>query len=373
VLQQLQGGRNDEVLLDHEHVVLTSGRRSGIAIVVAVHSTRLGPALGGCRVWNYDGYVSGLRDALRLSSAMTLKCAVADLPTGGGKSVLALEPGVVLEGRQRRDALLDLGDVVEGLGGSYRTAEDVGTSGDDMVVVRERTAHVLGLPAANGGAGEPAEPTAEGVWSALLSTVARLDGGGVAGRRFAVQGLGQVGSRVARRLANEGAELVVTDVDPARQRLSDALGARWVRPEALLDEAVDVLVPAGVGGVLSSHSIPRLRCRAVVGPANNQLASFQDAELLAERGILWAPDFVVNAGGALFAILADGDTRSDELRTRIEGIGMTLTRLYEQADLHSTTPLAAARSLAARRLARAPEQTVPVAMPEGRFSGPAAP
>jgi leucine dehydrogenase len=339
---------------DHEHVALEAGARSGLPITVAVHSTRLGPALGGCRVWQYPNWQDGMQDALRLSAAMTLKCAVAGLDTGGGKSVIALAPGEVLDGDRRRAAMLDLADIVDGLGGSYRTAEDVGTSAADMQIVRERTAHVFGLPTAAGGIGEPAEPTAVGVYSALRATVDRaFPGAGLAGLRVTISGLGQVGSRLARTLAAEGAVLTVSDIDGGKQTLAEELGARWVRPEDAPAVPTDLFVPAGVGGVLTDEVIDGLDCRAVVGPANNQLARPDGADRLAARGILWAPDFVANAGGALFAILADGENRGyDEVLARVNLIGTTLGELFDRAERAGITPLAAAHAAADERLGR---------------------
>lgn len=338
--------------LTHERVVSTLGARSGLPITVAVHSTALGTALGGCRVWNYERWEDGMADAMRLSAAMTLKCAVAGLSTGGGKSVIALAPGQVLTGAQRRDAFLDLGDIVESLGGVYRTAEDVGTSTADMLVVRERTEHAIGMPAASGGLGEPAEPTAIGVYSAIRTTVERL-GLQLDGLRVTIAGLGQVGSRLAVALTDDGAVLSVTDIDPARQAFAASIGAAWLDPATALTESTDLLVPAGVGGVLTEEVIQALQCRAIVGPANNQLATPDGDRLLAARGILWAPDFVVNAGGALAAILTEVDgLGAAEVDARVHGIGETLASIFAIADAESSTPLEAATRLAAKHLAR---------------------
>jgi leucine dehydrogenase len=339
--------------LTHEHVVVARGSRSGLAITVAVHSTALGTALGGCRVWQYGRWSDGLADALRLSAAMTLKCAAAGLRTGGGKSVIALEPGESLIGDRRRAALLDLGDLVDGLGGRYRTAEDVGTGTEDMLVVRERTPYVVGLPHDDGGVGEPAEPTARGVLSAIDVVAGRL-GLPLRGLRVTIAGLGQVGTRLARSLAADGAVLTVSDVDDRRRRAADELSARWADPGEALALPADIVVPAGVGGVLDAATIEALDARAVVGPANNQLAEEGLDRLLAERGILWAPDFIVNAGGALATILAEVERLpAEEVWRRIDGIGATLERVLDDADVAGTTPLDAAVAMAERRLGEA--------------------
>ncbi|MGX1931398.1 Glu/Leu/Phe/Val dehydrogenase dimerization domain-containing protein [Microbacterium resistens] len=337
----------------HERVEVVSGRRSGLFIAVALHSSVLGSALGGARLWTYPHWSDALGDALRLSAAMTLKNAAAGLDAGGGKSVIALMPGEELDAGRRRDAFLDLGDAVESLGGLYRTAEDVGSTTDDMLVVSERTAHVVGLPDAVGGSGEPAGPTSLGVYSSLRAVLERIAGSpDVAGRSITVSGLGQVGGRLARRLAAEGAVLTVTDVVPARRELAEDLGAAWAEPgtEHLVD--ADVFVPAGIGGVLTDEVIDALTARAVCGPANNPLADHSGAERLAGRGILYAPDFVVNAGGVIYLDLeAKRIGSSDEIMARVAGIGDTVRRILDDAERRGITPLAAAEELAAARLA----------------------
>ncbi len=220
-------------------------------------------------------------DVLRLSAGMTLKNAVADIGKGGGKSVIALELGQQLDADRRRAAVLDLGDAVEALGGAYETAEDVGTTEQDMLVVRERTAHVVGLPPEHGGSGEPAGPTSLGVYSSVLATLRELDGSeALAGKRVTISGLGQVGGRLARMLAADGAQLTVSDVNPARRELADELGATWVEPDAAFALPADIVVPAGVGGALTAEVIESLDTRAVVGPANNQLERDEGADRL---------------------------------------------------------------------------------------------
>lgn len=340
-------------VLDHERVVSSTGPRSGVTITVALHSSVLGPALGGCRLWTYDSWVDSISDALRLSSAMTLKNAAAGLDAGGGKSVMALAPGEALDAGRRRDALLDLGNIVESFGGLYRTAEDVGTTEDDMLVVAERTAHVVGLPSSRGGSGEPAVPTALGVYAALRATLEEVFGSSdVAGRSIIVSGLGQVGSRLATRLAADGANLIVSDLNPARRSFAAELGAEWVDVDVVLDRSADVLVPAGVGGVVTDAIIPTLDVRAIVGPANNPLASRDIAQRLADRGILYAPDFIANAGGVIYLALAAEGANADLIDARVRGIASTLARVFATARANRTTPLAAAEGLALERIDR---------------------
>ncbi len=230
--------------------------------------------------------------------------------------------------------MLDLGDAVESLGGAYMTAEDVGTSAELMAVVHERTEHVCGLPAEQGGVGEPADATAAGVHASILATLDHVFGSAdVAGRHFVVAGLGQVGGRLARSLAAAGARLTVTDVAESKRALADELGAEWVEPgEAHLVEA-DVFVPCGLGGVLTREVVDALRVRAVVGAANNQLASRDVAGRLTERRIVWAPDFVVNAGGVIYLDVASApDADQAALDARIASIGDTVASVLRSAE-----------------------------------------
>lgn len=337
---------------DHERVLITRGPRSGLTIIVAVHSTALGQALGGARVWQYEHWTDALADALRLSQAMTLKNAAAGLARGGGKSVVCIPAGETLDEARRHDAMLDLGDAVESLGGAYMTAEDVGTSAELMAVVHERTEHVCGLPAEQGGVGEPADATAAGVHAGILATLDHVFGSSdVAGRHFVVAGLGQVGGRLARTLAAGGARLTVTDVADSKRALADELGAAWVDPADAHRVEADVFVPCGLGGVLTPEVVDELRVRAVVGAANNQLAERDVARMLRERGIAWAPDFVVNAGGVVYLDLAaTPGIGKDELDRRIAGIGDVVGAVLRDADTAGITTLDAAERLARTRL-----------------------
>ncbi|MGB4137677.1 MAG: Glu/Leu/Phe/Val dehydrogenase dimerization domain-containing protein [Microbacterium sp.] len=336
----------------HERVEVVTGSRSGLFIAVALHSSVLGSALGGARLWTYPQWSDALGDALRLSAAMTLKNAAAGLDAGGGKSVIRLAPGETLDADRRRAAFLDLGDAVELLGGAYRTAEDVGSTTDDMLTVSERTAHVVGLPQATGGSGEPAGPTSLGVYASLQAVLEKVSGSpDAAGRRVTISGLGQVGGRLAQRLAEDGAVLTVTDINPARQAFASSIGATWVEPGTEHLVPGDVFVPAGIGGVLTDEVIDALDVRAVCGPANNPLAARAGAQRLADRGILYAPDFVVNAGGVIYLDLeAKRIGTSEEIMARVAGIGDTVRRVLSDAEARGITPLAAAEELAASRL-----------------------
>jgi leucine dehydrogenase len=334
------------------------GRRSGCFTIVAVHSTALGPALGGCRLWHYADSRAAVRDALRLSEAMTLKSAVAGLPLGGGKGVImAPAPaaaGVRSDREWRADALHDFGDTVESLGGSYITAEDVGTSSRDMETIALSTRHVTGLSRRLGGSGDPSPWTALGVQSAIEVCCARVFGSpSLAGRTIAISGLGNVGGRVATACAEAGATLLVTDIDPRKRTLADSLGARWVAPEEALSASADVFSPCALGGLLDHESVHALGAPIVAGAANNQLAGDEVAGLLAERGVLWAPDFVANAGGVIniSVELEEGGYDPRRAGELVRGIGATLERIFDDAAARSVSPLDAALALARARLA----------------------
>jgi leucine dehydrogenase len=329
----------------HEQVTVRTGRRSGVPVIVAVHSTAPGPALGGCRLWRYGGWRDGLADALRLSAGMTVKNAMAGLPYGGGKTVLALPAGAELDAAGRRALLHDAADAVEALGGRYVTGPDAGTGPADMAVIGERTAHVMCRPAEAGGSGDSSPATAAGVVAALRAVCREsLGGAGLGGLRVAVCGLGHVGTPLVRALAAAGAELVVGDVDPARKALADEVGARWAAPEDCLTAEVDVLVPAALGGALTATLVPRLRCRAVAGPANNQLATGDVAGLLHRRGIVWVPDEVVSAGGVVRAVAVERDGATPaEAAARVEAIGDRVAALLATAARTGRTPAEVAR------------------------------
>jgi leucine dehydrogenase len=334
------------------------GTRSGLFSIVAVHSTTRGPSLGGCRMWHYDDARRAVRDALRLSRAMTFKSAVAGLPLGGGKGVImAPDPAARVRRGLRGDALRDFGDTVEQLAGSYITAEDVGTSARDMKLIATRTQHVTGLSRRDGGSGDPSPWTALGVHAGIEVCCERVFGSpSLQGRTVAVVGLGHVGARVAKACAKGGATLLVTDIDPSKQRLAGELGARWIAPGDALEAAVDVLAPCALGGVLDHDTVSRVQAPIVAGAANNQLADDDVAALLDRRGVLWAPDFVVNAGGIVNISVeldpAGYDPR--RARTRVRGIAGTLRRIFDDAQTTGATPLQAAMALARERLVEAP-------------------
>jgi leucine dehydrogenase len=343
-------------LLAHEEVVVRSGRRSGIYIVISIHSTVLGPALGGLRMWRYDALGDAIADGLRLSEAMTYKAAAAGLDLGGGKAVICLPPGRELPAADRRELMLDVGDIVASLEGRYVTAEDVGTGTEDMDVIHEQTEHVAGLPVHTGGSGDPSPITARGVESAIRACCEhRYGSGDLAGRRVSVVGLGHVGSELAERLASDGAELAVSDIDPAKRELAERLGAHWLESGDAITGACEVLAPCALGGAIDGENVERLRCEVVCGAANNVLADRGLDERLAERGILYAPDFIANAGGLINVYGELHSLDRDRLDALVDGIGSALGRVFGAAEQRSVTPAAAARALAEERLDAARE------------------
>jgi leucine dehydrogenase len=338
-----------EALVRHE------GERSGLQVVIAVDSTALGPALGGCRMWHYNSPGEAVEDACRLAAAMTLKAAAAGLDLGGGKGVICL-PNASAAPDQREAALLDFADAVESLEGRYITAEDVGTGADDMAAISTRTDHVVGMPARLGGRGDPSPLTARGVERAIRACCAhRFGTSDLEGVRICVVGAGHVGTSLVGRLRTSRAEVLVSDIDESRRSHVEDLGAKWVDAGAAMLTECDVLAPCALGGVVDARNVGWLRCSILCGAANNVLAGDELAERLRDRGIVYAPDFIANAGG-LIHVYADlhghPEAQVDEL---VDSIGETIEDVLAEADRSGTTPLDAAHALARRRLEAAPE------------------
>jgi leucine dehydrogenase len=339
---------------DGERVVARYDAAVAAWILVAVHSTALGPAMGGTRLKPYARAEDAWADVLRLAGAMTLKNAAAGLPFGGGKAVLAVS--ALPAGPRRRRLLESYAELVASLGGSYVTACDMNTFEEDMDILAERTPHVLGRSVARGGSGSSAPATATGVMHAIRAAVRAAFGrDDLAGRTVVVQGAGAVGARLASLLALADASVIVADGIPARvDEVVKATGGRHVDVDDALETPCDVVSPCAVGGVLNEASIPRLRCRVVAGAANNQLGEVQDAERLRDAGILYAPDFVASAGGvlSLAGLETLGWTRAT-LERRLAGIGETLDAVFAAADRDGVTTEAAARTIAAARIEEA--------------------
>ncbi len=332
----------------HEQVVYGSDPVSGLRTIIAIHSTSLGPALGGTRFFPYDSEDEALTDVLRLSRGMTYKAAAAGLDLGGGKAVIIGDPRIDKSERLLRT----YGRIVDSLGGRYITAEDVGTTTDDLTFVRKETRWVVGIPVAEGGSGDPSPLTARGLYAAARAVAQHLWGNqDLVGRKVLVQGVGKVGTAFVRLLVEARAEVVVTDAyQSAIDQVVETFGVKPVDPDDALDVPCDILSPCAMGAVLNAESIPQLNCEAVVGSANNQLATDEDGDRLAEAGILYAPDFVVNAGG-LINVYDEllGYSKSRALH-RVDGIYDATMRILETAREKEMTPVAAAMHVAERRI-----------------------
>lgn len=329
---------------------------TGTWIFIALHDDTLGRPVGGCRMKVYDRPADGLEDALRLARGMTRKWAVIDLPFGGGKSVLAVPRP--LAGEERRGLFRRFGGLLDSLRGAYATGEDLGTTPEDMAFLSSVTPWVKGTEP---GSDEPADPgpyTALGVFTGMQAALATATGSPeLNGRSVLVQGVGDVGVPLARLIAESGGELLVSDLraDQAH-RVADELGATVVDGVGPYGVECDVYAPCAVGATLNARTIPELRCRVVAGSANNQLEVPEDAERLRERGILYAPDYVINAGGAMaFGLMSRGTADRDELRRRVADIGDMLLEIFGEAARRDESPAHAAERRAERILARGPE------------------
>ncbi|HSG80552.1 MAG TPA: Glu/Leu/Phe/Val dehydrogenase dimerization domain-containing protein, partial [Acidimicrobiia bacterium] len=285
---------------NHEEVVFGNDPVSGLKTIIAIHSTALGPALGGTRFYPYESEHEALQDVLRLAGGMSLKAAAAGLDLGGGKAVIIGDHRTLKSERLWRA----YGRVVDSLQGRYITAEDVGTDANDMELIRRETRWVVGVPVEEGGSGDPSPATARGIMAAMRATMKHLFGeDDVAGRHAAVLGVGKVGSDLVRRLVEAGARVTIADVyPPAVAGIRETYGSSVVDVvdvDEIYEVPCDLFSPCSLGGALNEKTIPRLRCQIVLGSANNQLATPEDADRLAENGIVYAPDFVVNAGGLI--------------------------------------------------------------------------
>lgn len=343
---------------DHEVVHFVRDHASGLSAIIALHSTHLGPAAGGTRLWHYADKTDGLKDVLRLSRGMSYKNAMAGLPLGGGKAVILAD-----EDRTKSPELLAaFGDAVEALGGRYVTAEDVGISVADMQAVAERTSYVSGLPAEGDNAGgDPGPFTAFGIFLGIQAAAKfKLGRDGMDGVHVAIQGTGSVGGRLARLLAGDGAKLTLADIDSdGASDLASELGADTVSTDDIMQVECDVFSPNALGGVLDDESIAALRAPIVAGGANNQLARPEHGKLLAQRDLLYAPDYVINAGGIIsvaseyFAKTENREVDVAEVRERIGEIPGRLVSIWEEAASTARTSAEIADARAQELIGRA--------------------
>jgi len=334
----------------HETVVFCHDRASGLRAVVAIHSTALGPALGGTRMRAYANEDDAVTDVLRLSRGMSYKNATAGLALGGGKAVILGDPRT-----DKTHALLEAyGRAVHRLGGAYLTAEDVGTTQTDMDAIKSVTPYVTG---ATGGSGDPSPATALGVFHAITATLRFLGDSDLSTSHVVVLGVGKVGGDLVDHLVEAGARVTISDVDPVRVAdVATRTGAAIVGVDEAHRVPCDVFSPCALGGILNELTIPQLECRAVVGAANNQLAVDADGDRLAARGVLYAPDYVVNAGGVIniFDELQDGGYEPDRARRAVEAVATNLTTVLEVARADLITPAEAADRVAELRLGLTP-------------------
>jgi leucine dehydrogenase len=336
----------------HEDLHFVWNEECGLKAIIAVHSTHLGPAAGGCRFWHYADAADGLKDALRLSRGMSYKNAMAGLPLGGGKAVIIAD-----EKRTKTPEMLHVfGKAVDHLCGRYVTAEDVGMSVADMIEIRRNTPFVAGLPVEGGDVGgDPGPHTSLGVFLGVKAAVRRaLSKDTLNGLHIALQGAGSVATGVAMHAANEGARLSIADVDSSKaQKLADASGGKVVGTDEILGLEADVLSPNALGAILDEKTIGALRVPVVAGGANNQLATPEDGRRLHQRGILYAPDYVINAGGIInvcIEYLRNGD--ATVVRQKIEGIPDRLEQIWAESVATGRDPASVADAMAQRLIGR---------------------
>lgn len=335
---------------DFERVVFATDPAADLRTIVAVHSTRLGPAVGGCRIHPYPDEEAALEDVLRLAESMTWKAAASGLDLGGGKAVIIADPA-----RDKTEALLRaFARVVDSLGGRYITSVDVGSSTEDLDEMREETGFVVGMSPAFGGSGDPSPITAYGVRAAIRSSVYHVfRDATMTGRRVAIQGAGKVGYHLAGLLVEDGCDVVVADtnVDNLGRVVAD-FAVDTVPPDRVLESECDVLSPCALGGIVNHDTIARLKCRIVCGSANNQLATIDDGDALRRAQILYAPDLIVNAGGLISVADEMVGWNRDRVLARVDKIGRTLLDVFHLADVLDASTAQAAVEYAKRRIRR---------------------
>jgi leucine dehydrogenase len=334
----------------HEAVSFFDDKASGLKAIIAIHSTALGPACGGTRMFAYASTDDALTDVLRLSHGMSYKSAIADLPLGGGKAVIIADPA-----RDKSDALfLAYANAINTLGGRYVTAMDVGIKPADMPVIARGTKFIAGYDQPGKAGGDSAPPTALGVFIGLKAAVKhRLGVDSTRGLIVAIQGLGKVGMDLAGRLHAEGAGLVVSDVnDAASKKAADAFGAQVLPPDAIVTAECDVLSPNAMGAILNDVTIPLLHARVVAGAANNQLARDEHGEVLRARGVLYAPDYAINGGGIIRVAAQIYNWSDAEVERRVLHIGDTLNEIFLRSDVEGAATNTVADRIAEERMAK---------------------
>ncbi len=334
---------------DHEQVVFCYDKKTGLKAIIAIHNTTLGPALGGTRMWMYKSEAEALNDVLRLSRGMTYKAAISGLNLGGGKAVII--------GDSKKDKSKELfqkyGEFIQSLNGKYITAEDVGTSTSDMVNVRETTKYVTGLPESMGGGGDPSPVTAYGVYMAMKASAKEVWGtDSLKGKKVTVQGVGHVGEYLVKLISEESAKVFITDIN--QEQLNDVskkYQAEIVSPESVYDLDADIYAPCALGATLNTDHINRLKCVIVAGSANNQLADENlHSKMIAEKGILYAPDFLINAGGLINVYSELQGYNHQKALDQAKHIYNTTLEIFKKAKAENITTLSAANKIAEERI-----------------------
>ena len=341
---------------DYENLFLCQDKALDFKAVIAIHDTTLGPATGGCRMWNqYAGEMEAVEDALRLARGMTYKYAAAGVNLGGGKAVIIGDP----RRKDREPVFRVLGKFINRLGGRYITGEDVGTTLTDMAYIRMETEYVVTLPTYLGGAGDIAPMTALGTLRAMQACCNRVYGSdSLQDKRVAVQGLGAVGHNIVDQLQAEGAQMVVTDIDPAKlAAVVSRYGAEPVEPETIYDVACDIFCPCALGKVINDETLNRLKCKIICGSANNQLAEERHGELLEQKEMVYAPDYITNAGGTIYDTdrLGVGGVSHERGRTKVFRIYENMVRVFEIADRDRIPTYLAADRMAEERIGQIAE------------------
>ena len=335
--------------MGHEQVVFCQDQETGLKAIIAIHSTALGPALGGTRMWNYKNELEALNDVLRLSRGMTFKASISGLNLGGGKAVIFGDSKT-----QKTDALMKrFGQFVETLGGKYITAEDVGMTTRDMEIVRKETKHVTGIPMSMGGSGDPSPVTAYGVYMGMKAAAKYKWGtDSLKGKKVAVQGIGNVGTNLVKHLTEEGALVTINDISKERMDIvAKQYNASIIEGDAIYDVDMDIYAPCALGSSINDATLKRLKCSVIAGAANNQLADeVKHGKMVMEKGIIYAPDFLINAGGLINVYSELNGYNREESIKKTEEIYHTTLEILKKSELDKITPHEAAKQIAQSRV-----------------------